>query len=121
MNGARQYRRGAAFELRVRDKLKDHGYFAARTPGSKTPVDVTGVRADGVLFIQCKRNGKLAARDWNELVRLAASVNATPILASIPESGRGIALYRLTGEKPARSRTQPREPFTLAAEEARTA
>lgn len=116
-NGVRQYRRGAAFELRVRDKLAASGYVALRSPGSKTPVDVAGIRTDGVLFVQCKRNGKLPPRDWNALVALAAEVNATPILAAIPDSGRGVALYRLTGPRAARGRTKPMEPFTLTTAE----
>lgn len=104
------YRLGRSVEYRVRDELKKLGYFVLRSPASKSPIDLAAIARGVVLFIQAKRSGILEPGEWNELVDLAESVGATPILAGSP-TGRGIEYWRLTGRKDGSKRRQPREPF----------
>jgi len=107
------YRYGRQFEYRVRDELRGHGYVALRSPASKSPLDLMVVGHGQVLFVQCKRHGALPPGEWNELLDLAASCGATPILALMPAS-RGIAYFRLTGRKDGSKRRQPMEAWQPA-------
>jgi len=100
------YRYGRQFEYRVRDQLKALGYFAMRSPASKTPIDVLAVRPGIVLMIQCKASGALHPKPWNELYDLATSCGAIAILASFP-TGRGNKYQKLTGRKERRGQRQP--------------
>lgn len=109
-----RYRHGRQFEYRVRDYLKSLGYVALRSPGSKTPIDLVAIKPGVVLFIQCKRNGALLPKEWNDLFDLAASTASIPLLASTP-SGRGsMRFQRLVGRKVQRYARQPLEPFDPA-------
>ena len=101
-----KYRYGRQFEYRVRDALKAIGYFALRSPASRTPIDVLAVRHGLVLFIQCKRNRMLRPGEWNELFDLAISCGAIPILAS-SVTGRGATYERLIGRKEIKGAKQP--------------
>jgi Holliday junction resolvase len=101
------YRRGRALEYLVRDWLRGHGFFAMRSPASKTPIDILAVRHGQVVMVQCKRHGALGVAEWNEFYQLAKSVGALPVLASM-ETGRGsMTFYELQGEKDGSKRRQP--------------
>ena len=101
------YRLGRSFEYRVRDALRAKGFIVLRSPRSGSPIDLIAVRKAGVLFIQCKRGDSLCVDEWNELYKLALSVNATPVMASSPQ-GRGMILWKMTGLKDGSKRKQPR-------------
>jgi len=105
------YRIGRAFEYRTRDDLKKRGYFVLRSPRSGSPIDLVAIKPGTVLFIQCKRSGQIGVKEWNEVVDLAASVEATPVLTERPESGRGVRYWRMTDRKDGSKRAQPREPL----------
>lgn len=107
-----KYRLGRSFEYRVRDALKAKGFIVLRSPRSGSPIDLVAVRKDGVLFIQCKRGDSLNPAGWNEIYKLAVSVNATPIMASTPQ-GRGMILWKITGPKDGSKRKQPRIEITI--------
>lgn len=79
--GASPYRRGAVFENEVVRHLRELGYFAIRSPNSKSPVDVIAIK-HGSFLIQCKRDGVFPPAEWNALYDMASNVGATPILAS---------------------------------------
>lgn len=101
------YRRGRALEYLVRDDLRKAGFFAQRSPASKTPIDVMGVRPGEVWFVQCKRNGALGVAEWNDLFRVARGAGAVPVLAT-HEAGRGsLAYFVLLAEKDGTKRPQP--------------
>lgn len=102
------YRRGRALEYRIRDQLRDDGYFTMRSPSSKSPVDVVAIKHGEVLFVQCKRGGILAPAEWNVLYDLAVSCGALPILAENPRAG-AYRYWLLTGHKSGR-RTD-RQPY----------
>lgn len=109
-NKQTKYRYGRQFEYRVRDHLRGIGYFAQRSPASKTPIDITAIKPGQVLFIQCKRNASLRPGEWNALFDLAMSCGAVPLMASCP-TGRGTTYHRLTARKEARG-PQPMQVFT---------
>lgn len=105
-----KYKYGRQFEYRVRDHLRSAGYFAQRSPASKTPIDITAIKPGCVLLVQCKRNASLRPVEWNALYDLAMSCGAIPVMASTP-TGRGITYHRMLARKDAPGR-QPMEPFT---------
>ena len=104
------YRLGRSLEYRVRDDARANGYFALRSPASKSPVDIFAVRPGVVLMIQCKRGGTLPVGEWNELWELAMGTGALPVLAAMPKA-RGIDYYLLVGPKDGSKRRQPYAPL----------
>ena len=48
------YARGAAFERAIVQHFRDHGFFAVRSAGSHSPVDVVAWDADSLYLIQAK-------------------------------------------------------------------
>jgi Holliday junction resolvase len=105
-----RYRIGRALEYRVRDHLRSLGYFAQRSPASKTPVDITAIATGLVLLVQCKRGGSLPVGEWNEIFDLAKSCGAVPIMAASP-TGRGVDYFELLDRKDGSKRRQPMRPF----------
>lgn len=112
-----RYRVGRALEYRVRDELKLLGYFALRSPQSRSPIDVLGIRHGTVLMVQCKRTGSMGVKEWNEVFDLATSCGAIPVLARTP-TGRGTEYLRLTDRKDGSKRRQPMISFDPAHPEA---
>lgn len=104
------YRYGRQFEYQVRDMLKERGYFAMRSPASKSPIDLLAVKTGTVLFVQCKRHGALGVKEWNDLFDLAESVGAIAVLAEKP-TYKGAAFHRLIDRKDGSKRAQPMEHF----------
>lgn len=107
-----KYRLGRALEYRVRDVLKDAGYFAMRSPASKTPIDIIGIKPGQVLMVQCKRGGSLPPKEWNALYDLALSCGALPVMAERPYP-RTLNFWLLTARKDGSKRRQPMTPFHL--------
>jgi Holliday junction resolvase len=101
------YRYGRQFEYRVRDALRKAGFFAQRSPASKSVLDLLAVRPGEVWMVQCKRGGALGVTEWNMLYDTARAYGAVPIMAS-QEAGRGsMAFYVLIGKKDGSKRPQP--------------
>ncbi len=51
-----RYKIGYRYERRVIEELKEKGYFAVRTPGSHTPIDIIAIDSKGdILLIQVKK------------------------------------------------------------------
>jgi len=98
------YARARDFEYKVRDDMARHGFICLRSPASKTPADVYCIGYETKVFVQCKTNGVLGPKEWNEFMDYCESVNAIPILAMKGKNGRGIAYRLLTGRKVARGR-----------------
>ena len=111
-----KYKLGRNLEYRVRDRLRELGYFAMRSPASKTPVDVVGIRKGVVLLVQCKLRGAVSVGEWNTLYDLAESVGAFPVVASTP-TGRGTVFELMTGRKDGSKKRQPKRSFDPAVPE----
>lgn len=106
------YRSGADFERRVKADFERHGFVAVRSAGSKTPADVYCFAAGEIVFVQCKRDGRLNPDEWNEFWAYCQRAGALPLLAKVGSNGRGIEYRRLTGRKEGRGR-QPYEPWEI--------
>lgn len=75
------YRKGASFENQVKDILNNDGWFAIRSAGSHSIIDVLALKVDEKWLIQCRTSGKLSGDERAELIALAEKHKATPILA----------------------------------------
>lgn len=106
----KKYISGTRFELKIRNMVRELGYYASRTPGSKTKVDVFVVEANTgrVIFVQCKNKGDISIAEWNEFFNLSKLYKATPVLAW--NRGRGdLVIEEILG--PAGHRNRPRRDF----------
>lgn len=93
------YKRGRAFEYRVRDALYARGaVYVSRSAGSHTKVDLTAHwpmaslngRPRPAWFVQCKRDGRLPAPERAAIVDIAKQTGNEAILAAAGPKGRGI-------------------------------
>ncbi len=107
-----KYRRGRRFEYRVRDVLKERGYFVMRSPASRSPIDLVAIEKGIVLFVQCKVGGELPPAGWNDIYDLAISAGAIPLLAA-RDGFRDIEFMQLVGRKDGSKRRQPFVPFDI--------
>lgn len=94
----------------MRNHLQSLGYFAMRSAGSRSPIDIIGVRTGVVLFVQCKRGGDLGVEEWNTLFDLATSVDAVPVLAW-RKTSHTLGYRRLLARKDGTKRRQPFEDY----------
>lgn len=75
------YKKGASFENQVKDILNEDGWFAIRSAGSHSIIDVLAIKVDEKWFIQCRTSGNLSGAERIELIALAEKHKAVPILA----------------------------------------
>jgi len=101
------YKRGRQFEYRIRDNLKNKGFFVLRSPASKSPIDLVAIKKGLILLIQCKTGGEFAMKEWNELFDLSEGIGAIPILVG-RYGYKEIQYFKLTGKKDGSKRPQPR-------------
>jgi hypothetical protein len=102
------YQLGYSFERRVYALLEGMGYFVMRSSGSKGIADLIAVRKGSVLFVQCKRSGKIESKEWNELFAQASKYGADAVVADCA-TGTGANLRIITG--PYSGREWPSIPF----------
>lgn len=100
MSGAAPAQAGTRFERRCLDLLREAGYWAFRSPASKSPIDIIAVRPGRVLFVQCKVNGRLDPAPWNELFELSQRYGARPVLVERDPAGRTVTWWELLKPKP---------------------
>lgn len=102
------YRLGRQVEYSVRDDFKKHGWpIALRSPASRSPVDITAIRAGVVALVQCKRSMDTLVEEWNKIYDLAESVGAIPLIAGRP-TGRGLVYWLMLDRKDGTKRPQPK-------------
>lgn len=101
------YRKGVAFEYATRDYLHKEGYEVFRSAGSHTKVDLTAVKHEQILFVQCKVDAKIPPDERRKLWELASLIDcAIPVLAWKVPGEAQVLLAELTGVGP-----QDRIPF----------
>lgn len=105
-----RYRRGRAFEYRVKASLSGAGYFVLRSPASRSPLDLVAIKPGVVLFVQCKTSGALPPSEWNAVYDLAKGTGAVPLLAC-RHGRKSLRCYRLMDRKDGSRRRQPFELF----------
>jgi hypothetical protein len=88
-----RYRRGRAFEYKVRDWYQSRGCFVVRAAGSHTPADLIVLPPSGgplrwdfgphiPILVQCKTDGKLSQTDRNRLNELCETYDCRAVLCS---------------------------------------
>jgi predicted transcriptional regulator/Holliday junction resolvase-like predicted endonuclease len=89
------YKKGRYFEYRVRDFLKQKGYWILRSPRSQGIADLVAIKKGEVLLIQCKTyKYGLKNAEKEKLVEIARSIGAEPYLAYRERRGQ-ICLEKL--------------------------
>lgn len=78
---SKSYKKGRAFEYRIRNYFKSHGYLTWRSPKSGSPVDVLAIKKKKIFFIQCKSVKWLIKNEKEELLKISEQAGAIPILA----------------------------------------
>ena len=78
----RNYRNGRALEYRVKKWLEADNWFVVRSSGSHGIADLISVKKGKVCLIQCKTNGHISVEERRELIKVAKSIGAIPMLAS---------------------------------------
>lgn len=97
------YSRGVAFERHIMSVLTRLGWSCTRSAGSHGPADVVAGKSGRHVYVQCKLNGRLPAKERDELIEFAANAGAEPVLAC--KDRHKDAFYRLEGgtERPRRT------------------
>lgn len=118
-----QYRQGAAFENRVKDRFEEAGYYVVRSAGSQGVADLVAfdLMADRIthhpvpIMIQCKRgkNG-LGVEAWNHFYAIADAAGCLAVVAQ-KEEGRSLeaCLWEIVATRTPRGRNKPWTPWIL--------
>jgi len=95
--GGRNYRKGRAFEYRVKHHLEKGGCFVVRSASSHGPADLVALKGGKVLLVQCKMRGNLSKVEKAELINAAILAGADCCLAYPDPYGkrREIVLWNL--------------------------
>ena len=94
--GGRNYRKGRAFEYRVKHYLEKHGSFVVRSASSHGPADLVAMKGGKVLLVQCKMRGNLSKVEKDELINAANLAGANCCLAyPNPYDSKDIILWNL--------------------------
>lgn len=112
------YTRGNAFERKIVDQLEHDGYTCWQSRGSKTAADIIAIKPGQLVLVQAKSGvNHISGHDWNRLLDLARSIDATAVVADRPT--RGVIRYRrITAHKTAATQlgywpAEPWHPDTL--------
>ena len=91
-----RYANGANLERRVKADLQKHGWEACRVAGSRGLYDIKA-NAPGpqVIYVQCKRDGRMSLQDRRDLENLANAFDGLAILAYLDD---GIQYSRIDGD-----------------------
>ena len=78
------YKKGRAFEYRVRNMFRNHGYDCDRKAGSK-PIDIIAKKKGKTIFIsECKKTMRnfiyIPEKDITRLYKAAGKQRATPLI-----------------------------------------
>jgi len=112
------YRRGYDCETRTAKAFRADGYVVWRPGGSLGEADLIAAKPRQLVLVQVKLGeARLADGWWNDLHRLAAWLDAVPVIADWPEWRRGHAgplrLRRIMGPHAPRSRLWPMRAFIM--------
>jgi len=70
------------FENRIARRFRDKGYYTVVSAGSRGIADVVAIKANEILFIQCKRNRGLFPAEKQKLKEIASNFNARAYFAT---------------------------------------
>ncbi|RLE83325.1 MAG: hypothetical protein DRJ67_12415 [Thermoprotei archaeon] len=77
----KNYIRGRRFEYRVKRFLEGEGWVVIRAAGSK-PIDLVALRGGRILFIECKKGGRISAEQREYQEGLARRAGATYVIVT---------------------------------------
>ena len=107
------YRRGYDAERRTAAAFKADGYVVWRPGGSLGEADLVCAKPGQLVLVQVKLGtARLADGWWNDLHRLAAWLDAVPVVADWPKRGT-LRLRKITGPHARGSRLWPCRDFLL--------
>jgi hypothetical protein len=113
MSPNRHYRRGYEAERRTEAAFRADGYVVWRPGGSLGEADLIAAKPRQLVLVQVKAGeATLADGWWNDLHRLAAWLDAIPVVADWPKRGQ-LRLRRITGPHHKRSKLWPCRVFLL--------
>lgn len=81
---ATNYKRGYAFERRVRIYFEENGFYVVRSAGSHGVADLVAFQRHSnrpPILIQCKRHGAISNAEKAKLFNTAKEIYAWPMLA----------------------------------------
>jgi Holliday junction resolvase len=82
------YQRGATFERRVKKDLEECGYFVVRSAGSKSPVDLVGIKNGMCVLYQCKYgSGVMSKKERERFNKLCRDLYCAGYLAYQDDDG----------------------------------
>lgn len=70
------------FESKIARMFKEKGYYTIVSAGSRGVADVVALKANEVLFIQCKNNRQLSSLERQQLKQTASAFSAKGLLAT---------------------------------------
>jgi Holliday junction resolvase len=77
INMNKHYRAGLIFEYEVRNWLRARGWMIFRSAGSKSAVDLIGIRANQTILVQCKYGTKPALQERINMCKLEETTGAS--------------------------------------------
>jgi len=86
-NMNKHYRTGLIFEYEVRNWLRSKGWMMFRSAGSKTAVDLIGVRDNQTILVQCKYGTKPGKEERINMCKLE-EITGTNIQVLLAYRGR---------------------------------
>jgi Holliday junction resolvase len=104
------YRKGVRLEHAIIAQLRAYGWVTIRSAGSKGAVDVVGIAPGRLVLIQAKADGRLDAKDWDELYDLARCCGGEPVLMTAPTVGLELLDRKYARRSLAAQSTRPFHP-----------
>lgn len=73
---ANKYRKGADYERKIVNELRDAGFIAARSAGSKSPIDVWAIneKEREILLVQAKKGKPIPKAERTKIQTLLESL-----------------------------------------------
>jgi len=97
INMSKQYRSGLIFEYEVRNWLRSKGWMVFRSAGSKTAIDLIGVRDNQTILVQCKYGTKIGREERLNMCKLEEITGSSIqiLLAYRPKRSKEIEWYTM--------------------------
>ena len=83
-----RYDGGADLERAAKKVLEDSGYYVVRSAGSKGQADLIALKLREVVFVQCKKDGRISPVERSAFRGLCLRLGAVCLLASWYKPGR---------------------------------
>jgi len=82
------YNKGSNFERAIVADLQMKGFFAIRSAGSHSPIDVIAIRKGEVWGVQAKLAGYVSRDDKTKLLNIMDKFGIKPMIATKKRDGR---------------------------------